>query len=288
MYGFAVNGQELQWEELLRVVFNTEDNLTTYEAIYLHPDSLIEAEKIPTPSKAGYTLEGWKRYGQDVLWNFADDVVTERMTLLASWKLNAPIASVDADRTSAHPGDTITLTAAASHELDDLTYSYEWYKDGVVMAGETGSTLKVTETGDYSVKVTAEALDTGETSSAESETVTCTFAHAFSEDWTSDADTHWHACSVCGEKNAEAAHTFEWVTDREATATEAGSKHEECTVCGYAKAAVEIPAIGKSDNTASPGTGDNSNIALWIAVVMAAGTALTGTVLYSRKKKYNR
>ncbi len=38
----------------------------------------------------------------------------------------------------------------------------------------------------------------------------------------------------------EAAHTFAWVTDQEATATEAGAKHEECTVCGYAKTAIEI------------------------------------------------
>ena len=37
----------------------------------------------------------------------------------------------------------------------------------------------------------------------------------------------------------EAAHTFAWVTDQEATATEAGAKHEECTVCGYAKTAMK-------------------------------------------------
>ncbi len=102
--------------------------------------------------------------------------------------------------------------------------------------------------------------------------------------WHSDETNHWNTCE-CGEKLNEAAHTFEWVTDKEATATEAGSKHEECTVCGYAKAAVEIPATGE---TTSPETGDNSNIALWIAVMLAAGTALTGTVLYSRKRKYSR
>lgn len=78
---------------------------------------------------------------------------------------------------------------------------------------------------------------------------------------------------------------FEWVIDKEATAAEAGSKHEECTVCGYAKAAVEIPATG---DTTSPETGDDSNIALWITVMLAAGAALTGTILYSRKRRYSR
>ena len=103
--------------------------------------------------------------------------------------------------------------------------------------------------------------------------------------WHSDEAGHWNTCE-CGEMLNEAAHTFEWVTDKEATAAEAGSKHEECTVCGYAKAAVEIPATG--DNTQSPQTGDDSNIALWIAVMLAAGAVLTGTAVYSRKRKYSR
>lgn len=65
--------------------------------------------------------------------------------------------------------------------------------------------------------------------------------------WHSDETNHWNTCA-CGEKLNTAAHTFAWITDKEATATENGSKHEACTVCGYAKAAVEIPATG----TATP------------------------------------
>jgi hypothetical protein len=53
--------------------------------------------------------------------------------------------------------------------------------------------------------------------------------------WHSDETNHWNTCA-CGEKLNTAAHTFAWITDKEATATENGSKHEECTVCGYAKA----------------------------------------------------
>lgn len=64
-----------------------------------------------------------------------------------------------------------------------------------------------------------------------------------STDWHSDDSNHWNTCA-CGAKLNEAAHTFEWVIDKQPTETEAGSKHEECTVCGYAKAAVEIPATG--------------------------------------------
>ena len=42
------------------------------------------------------------------------------------------------------------------------------------------------------------------------------------------------------------------------------------------------------DDSKSPETGDDSNIALWIAVMLAAGAALTGTAVYSRKRKYSR
>ena len=152
--------------------------------------------------------------------------------------------------------------------------------------------------------------------------------------WHSDDSNHWNTCA-CGAKLNEAAHTFEWVIDKEATETEAGSKHEECTVCGYAKAAVEIPATGTTTPSTSPAptsspdatttpaptaspdatttpaptgtpgatatpaptaepetgtgpkTGDDTNAAPWAALLLAAGAALTGTALYSRKRKQN-
>lgn len=100
--------------------------------------------------------------------------------------------------------------------------------------------------------------------------------------WHSDETGHWNTCE-CGEKLNEAAHTFEWVIDKEATAAEAGSKHEECTVCGYAKAAVEIPATGE---TTSPETGDNNNIFLWIALLFVSGGVLS-VVTYKKKKQTN-
>ena len=63
---------------------------------------------------------------------------------------------------------------------------------------------------------------------------------AVNDKWLSDDNTHWYECT-CGEKIDESAHTFEWVIDKAPTAIEAGSKHQQCTVCGYALPAVEIP-----------------------------------------------
>ena len=57
---------------------------------------------------------------------------------------------------------------------------------------------------------------------------------------------------------------------------------------GTATTEFTIKAAAVTDDTQSPQTGDDSNIALWIAVLLAAGTALTGTAVYSRKRKYSR
>lgn len=72
---------------------------------------------------------------------------------------------------------------------------------------------------------------------------------AVNDEWLSDDSAHWHKCA-CGDKIDESAHTFEWVVDKAPTATEVGSKHQQCTVCGHALPAVEIPAaviVGYSD-----------------------------------------
>lgn len=112
--------------------------------------------------------------------------------------------------------------------------------------------------------------------------------HNYSSDWKSDSINHWKECS-CGDKADVAAHSFKWVVDKEATATKKGSKHEECKVCGYKKAAVEIPATGTPtdptpENPDSPPTGDNSMMALWIAVLFVSGFGVVTTAVYGKKR----
>ena len=75
--------------------------------------------------------------------------------------------------------------------------------------------------------------------------------HTYSK-WSSNAEDHWKECDVCHQPDANIEieqHEFEWITDKEATAEEPGSKHEECTVCGYARDAVAIPATGTGTPT---------------------------------------
>ena len=116
--------------------------------------------------------------------------------------------------------------------------------------------------------------------------------HSYGSEWKNDADNHWHECS-CGDKADKAAHDFKWIVDKEATATQNGSKHEECKVCGCKKAAVEIPATGTPTDPGKPTdpdssqTSDNSNMLLWIALLFISGGAVIGITVYSKKKKEN-
>ena len=73
-----------------------------------------------------------------------------------------------------------------------------------------------------------------------------------------------------------------------------GLQHETCTVCGYSKAAAEIPAPNDGTDTAAsdaeaPKTGDSSSIVFWTvsAVLMGVGS-VGGTVLKRRKNKNSR
>ena len=303
----ASNGNnQLEWLDLVRVSFKTPDNRETYKTVYVRPDSLIDESLIPAlgdgsgevAAPAGYDLSHWVRYGQAEAWDFNTDTVSgTTMTLLAVFELKTPNVSVTADDNTPHTGTDAVLTVTAAHELNGVTYEYQWYKDGTAISGETGNTLIVSEEGSYTVKVLA-VNGTEVSEEVESDAVvvtveghvyvptvtkpTCTEQgyttytcsvcgdsyiadytkptdHSFSSQWSTDDENHWHAC-VNGDAIADKeAHNFAWVTDKEATASEKGSKHEECTVCGYSKAAVEIPALGQSDEGVSDNDGGNVN-----------------------------
>lgn len=135
--------------------------------------------------------------------------------------------------------------------------------------------------------------------------------HNYGTEWKYDSTNHWHECE-CGNKDDITAHTFKQIIDKEATATEKSSKHEECTVCGYKKTAVDIPVTdfrkssddqpnkpintvssesssadqtNKPINTASPKTGNTDNMILWIVLLIAGGGAFITATAVDRKKK---
>ena len=141
----------------------------------------------------------------------------------------------------------------------------------------------------------------------------------------------YYICAGCGRLFEDAAgtvettadkvvekatgHSYEWVTDKEPTATESGLRHEECRVCGDKKAAVEIPATGTATDTTpqtttttevtggteagaatgtenvpddtqpAPPTGKKSFMWLWAVLIVVLGACAAGAAVYFSKKK---
>ena len=111
--------------------------------------------------------------------------------------------------------------------------------------------------------------------------------HSYGAGWESDGTGHWHVCAACNTKGDQAKHDFAWIVDQEATETQAGSRHQECTVCGYALTAVAIPPVENPEDTEQsdvPQTEDTGNPLLWLLVCAAAACGLGTTLLVNRKQ----
>ena len=158
-------------------------------------------------------------------------------------------------------------------------------------------------------KVTKEATET-EAGSRERDCTVCEYVQVeiipeighehgiHDETWKYDKTQHWQECS-CGEKLNVANHTYgDWKVTKEATETEAGSRERGCAVCEYVQTEA-IPATetgeptdpakpeqqGKpSGQTESPQTGDSSDMALWISLMLASCGGVLGMLFYRRKK----
>ena len=207
--------------------------------------------------------------------------------------------------------------AAPSHTH---TYGTEWKSDDTNHWKECTDTACPNPTGSVKDKAAHTAsdwiIDTAATDTAngakhkectvchkvlETATIPATgsgHTHAYGTEWKSDADNHWHECE-CGDKADIAAHSFAWKIDREATKTETGLKHEECSVCGAKRN--ENTVIDKlhdggnkpGDNTKpgddqkSPQTGDTSNLIGWMAALFVSGSILTALGVAGKKRKEN-
>ena len=194
------------------------------------------------------------------------------------------IVLTDQDCASRTPAvTTATVTASPAHEH---SYGTEWEKDGSQHWQECacGDKIDVAEhTFQWVVDKKATETESGlkheecticgytRSENTEIPAVPAEHVHDYAEIWECDDLQHWHECE-CGDKIDEAEHTFQWIIDAEATETKDGFQHEECAVCGYAKAGVTIPADGSDaddetgdndedddDSDASSGSGNSSN-----------------------------
>lgn len=117
-----------------------------------------------------------------------------------------------------------------------------------------------------------------------------------------DATHHWDECACKDVQNKELHKYGDWKVTKEATQTAKGEKEHTCTICGYTETAeiAKLPATTEPTNPDTdtkpdtkpgkdnPATGDNSHMALWIALLLVSGAGVIGTTVYSRKKEQNK
>ena len=245
---------------------------------HTHNLTLVPA-KAPTCTEKGntayYTCDGCDKWFEDA--TGASEITDKTSVILAATGHSA--SDWKSDNTDHWKECTVVGCGVIIEGSKAAHTAGEWIIDTPATATTSGSKHKECTVCGYTMATeTIPATGGGE------------HTHSYGSEWKNDADNHWHECS-CGDKKDVVAHSFKWVVDKEATATQKGSKHEECKVCGYKKAAVEIPATGTSTEPGkptgpdSPQTGDNSNLMLWIALLLVSGGACTALTV-KRKKSY--
>ena len=247
---------------------------------HTHNLTLVPA-KAPTCTEKGntayYTCDGCDKWFEDA--TGASEITDKTSVILAATGHSA--SDWKSDNTDHWKECTVVGCGVIIEGSKAAHTAGEWIIDTPATATTSGSKHKECTVCGYTMATeTIPATGGGE------------HTHSYGSEWKNDADNHWHECS-CGDKADKAAHDFKWVVDKEATATQKGSKHEECRACGYKKTAVEIPATGtptepgKPTDSDSPQTGDNSNMILWIALLFVSGGVVIGITVYSKKKKEN-
>ena len=247
---------------------------------HTHNLTLVPA-KAPTCTEKGntayYTCDGCDKWFEDA--TGASEITDKTSVILAATGHSA--SDWKSDNTDHWKECTVVGCGVIIEGSKAAHTAGEWIIDTPATAATSGSKHKECTVCGYTMATeTIPATGGGE------------HTHSYGSEWKNDADNHWHECS-CGDKKDVVAHSFKWVVDKEATATQKGSKHEECKVCGYKKAAVEIPATGTSTEPGkptgpdSPQTGDNSNLMLWIALLFISGGVLTGVTVFDKRKRHS-
>ena len=209
---------------------------------HTHNLTLVPA-KAPTCTEKGntayYTCDGCDKWFEDA--TGASEITDKTSVILAATGHSA--SDWKSDNTDHWKECTVVGCGVIIEGSKAAHTAGEWIIDTPATATTSGSKHKECTVCGYTMTTeTIPATGGGE------------HTHSYGSEWKNDADNHWHECS-CGDKKDTAAHTAgEWIIDTPATATTSGSKHKECTVCGYTMTTETIPATGGGEHTHSYGS----------------------------------
>ena len=179
-----------------------------------------------------------------------------------SWSDDGKIATATftCNRDSSHSEmPAVTVTPAVKAPATCTEKGTTTYTATVELEGKTYTSTK--DVADIP------AAGHGETETVNAKEATCT-----AEGYTGDK-----ICTVCGEvveagkTVAKTAHAF---------------KDGKCTVCG-ASDPDYVPATPEQPDSDSPQTGDDSNMVLWLVLMLTAGAGLTVLGIYGKRRRIN-
>ena len=264
----------------------TETGVTTYTAtVEFNGQTYTDTKDVADIPATGHS------YGEPV-WNWSEDGKTCTVTFTCekdeTHKQTPEVKVTSAVKTPATCTETGVTTYTATVEFNGQTYTNTKDVADIPATGHSYDDGKCTVCGaiasDFKVIITAGANGTWQKGTKDGLSFTSNAAFA-----------HFLKVQVDGKDLDASNYTVKegsTIVTLKTSYLETLSvgKHTLAIVSETGTATTEftIKAAAVTDDTQSPQTGDDSNIALWIAVLLAAGTALTGTAVYSRKRKYSK
>ena len=250
-----------------------------------------ESGTIPTTPEENKIQATGHSYGEPV-WNWSEDGKTCTVTFTCekdeTHKETPKVIVTSAEKTPGTCTETGVTTYTATVEFNGQTYTDTKDLADIPATGHSYDNGKCTVCGaiasDFKVIITAGANGSWQKGTKDGLTFTSNAAYK-----------HFQKVQVDGKDLDASNYTVKEgstivTLKAEYLETLSVGKHTLAIVSETGTATTEftVKAAAVTDDTQSPQTGDDSNIALWIAVLLAAGTALTGTAVYSRKRKYSK
>lgn len=250
-----------------------------------------ESGTIPTTPEENKIQATGHSYGEPV-WNWSGDGKTCTVTFTCekdeTHKETPKVIVTSAEKTPGTCTETGVTTYTATVEFNGQTYTDTKDLTDIPATGHSYDNGKCTVCGaiasDFKVIITAGANGSWQKGTKDGLTFTSNAAYK-----------HFQKVQVDGKDLDASNYTVKEGSTivnlkTEYLETLSVGKHTLAIVSETGTATTEftVKAAAVTDDTQSPQTGDDSNIALWIAVLLAAGTALTGTAVYSRKRKYSK
>ena len=264
----------------------TETGVTTYTAtVEFNSQTYTDTKDLADIPATGHS------YGKPV-WNWSEDGKTCTVTFTCekdeTHKETPKVIVTSAEKTPGTCTETGVTTYTATVEFNGNTYTDTKEVADIPATGHSYDNGKCTVCGaiasDFKVIIAAGANGTWQKGTKDGLSFTSNAAYK-----------HFQKVQVDGKDLDASNYTVKegsTIVTLKTSYLETLSvgKHTLAIVSETGTATTEftIKAAAVTDDTQSPQTGDDSNIALWIAVLLAAGTALTGTAVYSRKRKYSK